>query len=128
LEQVEELCEDMVLINHGHVVVEGRVQEIKRQHGRQVARLTLDNDAEASWLDALDGVHVTARRQDYIEMQLQAHLTPNLIVEAALAHGGIISRFEMVEPSLTDIFIELVGPSTLSTAAATRSTRAKSGT
>ena len=118
LEQVEELCEDMVLINKGHVVVEGRVQEIKRQHGRQVARLTLDNDAEASWLDALDGVHVTARRQDYIELQLQAHLPPNLIVEAALAHGGIISRFEVVEPSLTDIFIELVSTPALPTAAA----------
>ncbi len=109
LEQVEELCEDMVLINKGYMVVKGRVQEIKRQHGHHVARLKLDNDAEASWLDALDGVHVTARRQDYLEMQLQTDLTPNLIVEAALAHGGIISRFELVEPSLTDIFLELVG-------------------
>jgi ABC-2 type transport system ATP-binding protein len=118
LEQVEELCEDMVLINQGHAVVQGRVQEIKRQHGRNVARLTLDNDAEASWLDELSGVHVTARRQDYIEMQLQPHLNPNMIVEAALHHGGIISRFEMVEPSLTDIFIELVGTPTPPPAAA----------
>jgi ABC-2 type transport system ATP-binding protein len=109
LEQVEELCEDMVLINKGHVVVEGRVQEIKRQHGRHVARLTLDNDPEAPWLEQLPGVQVTKRRQDYLEMQLQADLSPNLIVEAALQHGGIISRFEVVEPSLTDIFIELVG-------------------
>jgi ABC-2 type transport system ATP-binding protein len=109
LEQVEELCEDMVLINQGHVVVEGRVQEIKRQHGHNVARLKLDNDPEALWLDQLSGVQVTKRRQDYHEMQLQAQLPPNLIVEAALEHGGIISRFEVVEPSLTDIFIELVG-------------------
>ncbi len=109
LEQVEELCEDMVLINKGHVVVQGHVQEIKRQHGRNVARLKLDNDPEASWLEQLPGVQVTKRRQDYFELQLQPDLNPNLIVEAALAHGGIISRFEMVEPSLTDIFIELVG-------------------
>jgi ABC-2 type transport system ATP-binding protein len=112
LEQVEELCEDMVLINQGRVVVQGRVQDIKRQHGQSIARLKLDNDAQASWLDELSGVHVTARRQDYIEMQLQPHFNPNLIVEAALQHGGIISRFEMVEPSLTDIFIELVGTPT----------------
>jgi hypothetical protein len=39
-------------------------------------------------------------------------------VEAALQHGGIISRFEMVEPSLTDIFIELVGTPTPPPAAA----------
>ncbi len=113
LEQVEELCEDMVLINKGQVVVQGSVQEIKRQHGRNVARLKLDNDPEAPWLDALVGVHVTKRRQDYLEMQFQANLNPNLIVEAALQHGGIISRFEVVEPSLTDIFMELVGTTAL---------------
>ncbi len=113
LEQVEELCEDMVLINKGQSVVQGSVQEIKRQHGRNVARLKLDNDPEANWLDTLAGVHVTKRRQDYIEMQLQANLNPNLIVEAALQHGGIVSRFEVVEPSLTDIFIELIGTTAL---------------
>jgi ABC-type uncharacterized transport system ATPase subunit len=42
-------------------------------------------------------------------MQIQANLTPNAIVEAALQHGGIISRFELAEPSLTEIFIEKVG-------------------
>ncbi len=109
LEQVEELCEDMVLINKGQVVVQGRVQDIKRQHGQRVARLTLDNDPEAPWLEQLPGVQVTKRRQDYLELHLSAQLPPNLIVEEALKHGGIISRFEMVEPSLTDIFIELVG-------------------
>jgi len=113
LEQVEELCEDMVLINKGQVVVQGSVQEIKRQHGRNVARLKLDNDPEATWLDTQAFVQVTKRRQDYIEMQFQTNLNPNLIVEAALQHGGIISRFEVVEPSLTDIFMELVGTTAL---------------
>ena len=113
LEQVEELCEDILIINKGQCVVQGSVREVKRQHGRNVARLKLDNDAEASWLDALQGVQVTKRRQDYIEMQIQANLNPNLIVEAALQHGGIISRFELTEPSLTDIFIERVGATSL---------------
>ena len=113
LEQAEELCQDIVIINKGQSVVQGSVREIKRQHGRNVVRLKLDNDAEALWLDQLAGVQVTKRRQDYIEMQFQANLNPNLIVEAALQHGGIISRFEVVETSLTDIFIELVGTTAL---------------
>jgi ABC-2 type transport system ATP-binding protein len=103
----------MLLINKGQAMVQGNVQEIKRQHGRNVARLTLVNDPEAPWLDTLDGIEVTKRRQDYIEMQFQANLNPNVIVEAALQHGGIISRFEVVEPSLTDIFIEVVGATAL---------------
>ncbi len=109
LEQAEELCEDIVIINKGQAIVQGRVREVKHQHGRNVVHLKLDNDPEARWLDALEGVQVTRRRQDYIEMQIQANLNPNLIVEAALSHGGIVSRFELAEPSLTDIFIEHVG-------------------
>ena len=109
LEQVEELCQDIVIIHKGQAIVRGSVQEVKRKPGRNVVRLKLDNDPEAPWLEQLPGVQVTKRRQDYIEMRIQAHLNPNLIVEAALQHGGIISRFELVEPSLTDIFIEQVG-------------------
>ncbi|MEO8973535.1 MAG: ATP-binding cassette domain-containing protein [Ktedonobacteraceae bacterium] len=108
LEQVEEMCEDVLIINKGQTVIAGSVRDVKRQHGRNVARLKLDNDPEARWLDTLEGVQVTKRRQDYIEMQLQANLNPNLIVEAALRNGGIISLFELAEPSLTDIFIEAV--------------------
>jgi ABC-2 type transport system ATP-binding protein len=113
LEQVEELCEDVLIIDKGQTVIQGSVREVKRQHGRNVARLKLDNDPEAFWLDTLEGVQVTKRRQDYIEMQIRANLNPNLIVEAALQHGGIISRFELTEPSLTDIFIEHVGKAAL---------------
>lgn len=108
LEQVEELCEDVVIIHKGQTIVSGSVREVKRQHGRNIARLKLDNDLQALWLEELPGVQVTRRRQDYIEMQIPAHLNPNLIVEEALRRGGIISRFELTEPSLTDIFIEHV--------------------
>jgi ABC-2 type transport system ATP-binding protein len=119
LEQVEELCEDVLIINKGEAVVYGSVRDVKRQHGRNVVRLKLDNDPEAHWLDSLPGVQVTKRRQDYIEMQMQANLNPNVIVEAALQHGGIITRFELTEPSLTDIFIERVGQIALPDAPAT---------
>ncbi|QBD76861.1 ABC transporter ATP-binding protein [Ktedonosporobacter rubrisoli] len=109
LEQVEEMCEDVLIINKGQSVVQGNVREVKRQHGRNVLRLKLDNDPQASWLDAIDGVQVTKRRQDYIEMQLSHGLNPNFILSEALRRGASVSRFEITDPSLTDIFIELVG-------------------
>ena len=108
LEQVEELCEDVVIIDKGQTIIRGSVREVKRQQGRNVARLKLDNDAEALWLETFDGIKVTKRRQDYIEMNIPSNLNPNLIIEEALRHGAIISRFEITEPSLTDIFIEKV--------------------
>ncbi|HEY1349487.1 MAG TPA: ATP-binding cassette domain-containing protein [Ktedonobacteraceae bacterium] len=109
LEQAEELCQDIIIIKQGHSVVQGNVREVKRQQGRHLARLKLDNDPQALWLEQLAGVQVTRRRQDYIEMQLEASFNPNLIIEAALQHGGSISLFELAEPSLTEIFIEKVG-------------------
>jgi ABC-2 type transport system ATP-binding protein len=113
LEQVEELCEDVVIIDQGQTIIQGSVRDVKRQEGRNVARLKLDNDPEALWLEQLPGVKVTKRRQDYIEMNIKSNLNPNLIVEEALRHGAIISRFELAEPSLTDIFIVHVGKTVL---------------
>jgi ABC-2 type transport system ATP-binding protein len=110
LEQVEELCEDIVIINQGQSVLQGNVRQIKHEYGHHMARLRLDNDSQALWLDALPGVVVTSRRQDYIEMQIQPAFNANLIVETALQHEGVINLFELVEPSLTDIFIKNVGP------------------
>jgi ABC-2 type transport system ATP-binding protein len=121
LEQVEELCEDVLIINKGQSVVQGSVQALKHQYGHHLARLKLDNDPQARWLDDLDGVEVTERRQDYIEMRLHPGVSPNLIVEGALHHGGIIDHFELVEPSLTDIFITLVGEIALPDAPSARS-------
>lgn len=122
LEQVEELCEDVLIIDKGQTIISGSVRDVKHQHGSNVVHLKLDNDPEALWLDALEGVRVTKRRQDYIEMQIQSELNPNLIVEAALRHGGIINRFELAEPSLTDIFIEHVGKTALPEAPTTLAT------
>ena len=124
LEQVEELCEDVVIIDQGQTIIRGSVREVKRQQGRNVVRLKLDNDPEALWLDTLEGVQVTKRRQDYIEMHIQSDLNPNLIVEEALRHGGVISRFELTEPSLTDIFIEYVGKTALQDAPSAMPTQA----
>ncbi len=124
LEQVEELCEDVVIIDQGRTIIRGSVQEVKRHEGRNVARLKLDNDPEVSWLDTLEGVKVTKRRQDYIEMNIQSTVNPNVIVEEALRHGGVISRFELTEPSLTDIFIEHVGKATLQDVPSAMSTQA----
>jgi ABC-2 type transport system ATP-binding protein len=108
LEQAEELCDDILIINKGQTVVQGSVRDVRRRHGRNIIRLKLDNDSEVLWLNELAGVRITKRRQDYIELQIQTDLNPNLIIEAALKHNGIISRFELTEPSLTDIFIEYV--------------------
>ena len=77
--------------------------------GRKVVQLALEHDPEIAWLDALPGVTVTRRGLDYVELHLSAPATPDSILGAALSHGGGVTRFEIDDPSLNDIFIERVG-------------------
>jgi ABC-2 type transport system ATP-binding protein len=110
MQQVEELCQRIVIINKGRIVVEGSVQEIKRRSGRKVVRLALANDPDIAWIEKrVAGVALAKRRQDYVEITLKPDADPNWILQAALQQGATITRFELAEPSLTDIFIELVG-------------------
>ncbi len=108
METVEELCQNLVIINKGQIVVGGNLREIKRSTGKMVVRLALDNDPELLWLDRIPGVTITKRRQDYVEMNLAPDVTPEQILQAASHQGGHILRFELAEPSLNEIFIERV--------------------
>ena len=47
MEQVEELCEDIVLINKGQVMLYGNLRKIKSNTGRTVVRLAIDKDRKS---------------------------------------------------------------------------------
>ncbi len=109
MEQAEELCQAIAIIHRGRLVVHGDVRSVKRSTGRQVVRLSLTDDADIPWLDRLPGVTVTKRRPDFVEMDVQRGSDPETILRAALEHGSRITRFEIGEPSLNDIFLASVG-------------------
>lgn len=109
LEQVEELCEDIVIINKGQSVIQGNVREVRHQERKNRIHLRLANDPQATWLDHLEGIQVLSRQQDYIELQFAADFRSDRLVEEALRRGDTLSLFEIAEPSLTDIFIDRVG-------------------
>ena len=110
MEQVEELCEAIAIIDQGRVVVSGALKDVKRAMGRQVVRLATDSDGNgAEWLDGLDGISITARRADFVELRVPAGTDPERILTAALDRGERVTRFEIGEPSLEEIFIEHVG-------------------
>src|SRR5579859_4135811 len=108
MQQVEELCHQVVIINKGQIVVSGDVKQVKHNAGRKVLRLAQEHDREIRWLDDIPGVQVTKRRQDYVEMSLQTHTHPDEILAEAVRRGGQVIHFELAEPSLHDIFIEKV--------------------
>ncbi len=109
LEQAEELCESVAIIDHGRIVAEGPTREVKRSTGRQVVRLATSNDGDADWLRSLPHAIVTRPGEDYTELRVDAGGDPQDVLRAAIAHGGAVLRFEVADPSLEDVFVERVG-------------------
>jgi ABC-2 type transport system ATP-binding protein len=110
METVEELCESIAIIDRGKVVVTGLVRDVKRAMGRQVVRLATDGDDNGSaWVETMDGVSITVRREDFIELHVPAGTDPEEILRAALQRGERVTRFEIADPSLEEVFIEHVG-------------------
>jgi ABC-2 type transport system ATP-binding protein len=114
MEQVEELCEAIAIMDHGRLVESGTLRDVKRRMGRQVVRLSVegaDGDGAdgAAWVDQIPGISVTRRGEDYIEMHVAAGTDPESILSAAIGRGDRVTRFEIADPSLEEIFIEKVG-------------------
>jgi ABC-2 type transport system ATP-binding protein len=110
MEQVEELCESIAIVDRGKVVVSGVLKDVKRAMGRQVVRFATDGDGNGvEWLTKLPGVTLTTEREDFVELRVPAEQDPETILRAALQRGDKVTRFEIAEPSLEEIFVEHVG-------------------
>ena len=102
---VEQMCDRVVLINKGEKVLDGRVSEIKASYGKN--NLILAFDGEGSFLKSLPGVAAANDLGRYVELSLNPGADPQAILRAA-GERLRITRFEVVEPSLHDIFVARV--------------------
>ncbi len=109
MEAVEELCDAIAIINRGRLVVSGPTADVKRQAGRLVVRLGVSGDQDLDWLDSRADATVTRSGLDYHEVQVRSGVDPEAILQEALARHEYVTRFEITEPSIEDIFIEQVG-------------------
>jgi ABC-2 type transport system ATP-binding protein len=109
MEQVEELCESIAIVDRGRLVVHGSVRDVKRDMGRRVVRLATADGADEAWLDGLDGVRIGRHREEYLELTVPTGTDPQQVLRAALDRGERVTRFEIADPSLEEVFIAHVG-------------------
>jgi ABC-2 type transport system ATP-binding protein len=111
MEQVEELCDAIAIIDRGRLLVSGETREVRRQAGRRVVRIGVSGDPDLAWLDGMPGVRITRSGLDYHELEVRDGIDPEAILQAALGRHEYVTRFEIADPSIEDIFIERVGVS-----------------
>lgn len=106
MEQAEKLCDSICLINKGKVVVEGSIAEVKQRYGKNSVHLAYEGDG--SFLKSLPYVRRADVYQNYAELELvDMKHTKDLL--ASLDDRLSLRKFEIVEPSLNSIFIDVVG-------------------
>jgi ABC-2 type transport system ATP-binding protein len=106
MEVAEKICDDICLINRSRKVLEGSMREVKRGFSRNAVALRLAGGEAVLEDSAL--ISKVQRHSDGIEVLLAEGATPQTLLRELIAAGATIERFEMIEPSLHDIFIEKV--------------------
>jgi ABC-2 type transport system ATP-binding protein len=100
MEQVEQLCDELCLMSAGRAVLSGSLLDVKRAHARRVVRFA--TEVRDGWLDQFPSERVK-RFADHAEILLDGD--PQELLRRALDAGLRVTRFEVAEASLRDIFI-----------------------
>jgi ABC-2 type transport system ATP-binding protein len=110
MEAAEALCESVAIVDRGRLVACGRLRDLKRASGRRWVRIALEGvDPAPDWLGQIGGIERLHRDAAGAELELLAGADPAAILAAVLDRGPSISHFEVIDPSLEALFIELVG-------------------
>lgn len=105
MDQVEKLCDTICLVNKGKAVLSGRMRDIKSGYERN--RIIVEFEGDASFLNSPE-VLEAKNFSGHAELKLKPHGDAQKVLHEAAA-GARIYHFELMEPSLEEIFIQTVG-------------------
>jgi ABC-2 type transport system ATP-binding protein len=104
MNQVEELCDRILMINNGQAVLYGDLAEIKSRYRSNSVIVNVQGE-----LGEVPGVAEKRVHKGYIELVLDGQTTSQQLLEYLIKQGLLIDRFEVATPSLNEIFLKEVG-------------------
>ncbi len=104
MNQVEALCDRILMINNGSAVLYGNLVEIKSRYRSNSISLEFEGE-----LGEVPGVTQKLNHKGYVELVLDGKTTPKQVLEHLISTGITINRFEVATPSLNEIFLEVAG-------------------
>ncbi|MGN6291641.1 MAG: ABC transporter ATP-binding protein [Chitinophagaceae bacterium] len=107
MEQVEEICDHIALVNKGQKMLDGTVKDIKHNYKENLFRVTFSNKLMAEHL-AIHLFQVKEKNEHEVVIKLDPGYTNNDVLEYFIHKGLHIESFNEILPSLNDIFIRLV--------------------
>lgn len=110
MESVEELCDNIALINKSHLVLSGRVDEIRRQYGNNHVELIYSGEKALAPVEGLFSVISDAddNGRHKAVLSLDHEGLGNEVLTAVIGQGLLVNSFKELLPRMNDIFIKLV--------------------
>jgi ABC-2 type transport system ATP-binding protein len=105
MDQVEKLCDSICLINNGEAVLSGNLREIKSRYERN--HVIVEFEGDSAFLNSAE-IAEAKNFSGHAEIKLKPHGNAQKLLHEA-ADMAAIYRYELVEPSLEEIFIQTVG-------------------
>ncbi|NOT49883.1 MAG: ABC transporter ATP-binding protein [Chitinophagaceae bacterium] len=105
MEQVEEICNHIVLVNKGKKILDGTVKQIKQDFKENFFSVGAD---QMPSLNGSSPFEVISSKSDSFIVRIKEGSRPNDVLQYLLQHGVNIHSFNEILPSLSDIFIKLV--------------------
>jgi len=104
MNEIEELCDRILMINHGRSVLYGNLVEIKSRYRSNSVLLEFDGE-----MGEVPGVAEKRTHKGYVELVLDGNTTPQQVLERLVSQRAVINRFEVATPPLNEIFLRVVG-------------------
>src|SRR5581483_2910416 len=107
----ERLCDSVCIIARGRKVLDGTVAGVKAEHGVQNVALSVSGGRErvAALLRDSGDVERVDDQNRFFELTLRRGADPQALLRSIVQAGVEVQRFELVQPSLHQIFLEKVG-------------------
>lgn len=111
---VEEFCEDIVILHHGDVVLQGNLKQIKKEYGYNRIVLAAGTLTPAQFEEKLvnsysDLLSIYEKRSDCFIAELKEGVQKNDVLSRLLQDQIELDQFRIYEASLTDIFVSKAG-------------------
>ncbi len=107
METAERLCDDIILINKSKKVIGGSLREVKESYSKNMIALRAVGGEKV--LEDKTLVAKIIEHADEKELVLAENADAQVLLKKLIENGANISKFEKIEPSLNDIFIEKIG-------------------
>jgi ABC-2 type transport system ATP-binding protein len=103
MNQVEELCHRILLVDHGRAVLYGELQAIRREFAGHAVLVRA-----AGELPSLPGIERVEAHNDAVRLNLSPGVTPQEVLRQLVEQGVTLEQFEIALPTLDDIFVKVV--------------------